>query len=486
MRLVRLVAITLLVCVAAAGDAPAVGEPADAGPWAARAEDWQHARAVIGGANPIHVMRFYTPEASFEDHTGLTHGAGRTDIPSYMWCVTRGSPPVVNGLYLSTDGVVLAYGYTEYGVTHGLLEINEVSAAGITASRMTQVAYETPTIHPAFERLERIEAAVHNHAQFWSGDDVRSPYAEDAVIEDSLLGVHAVAVDLDAAALSDLHLPGARIVGPATTRDTPMSVALADEDDATDHVYTVIVSDDGSGCPGSVVVALEWRDGLIVHETRYHEVSSARRCLADEHLPPGWWDEVKIPESSDPQLTGSITRPETEIAVFDAPESWVRPIAWLIDRFAEAGLARPRVRSVTVTMTDDRCGHDVIGHASRGGDVTICVTPYHITGNFVEDELMLHEFAHVWIDEHLDDATRDRFMAHVGAVAWTGSDIPWHQRGVELAANAIMYGLMDEADEFVIMDPSYDHTDVCHDRTVNFRLLTGHEPIAPCPQPPSE
>ena len=108
----------------------------DPATWAVRAEAWQQARADIGSANPIHVMRFYADDASVDDHTWLTYHGPWPWVPSYMRLVMWGPPPSVNGLYLSTDGIVLDYEWSDVAWTIRFLEANDVAPSGITSSRM--------------------------------------------------------------------------------------------------------------------------------------------------------------------------------------------------------------------------------------------------------------------------------------------------------------------------------------------------------------
>jgi hypothetical protein len=87
----------------------------------------------------------------------------------------------------------------------------------------------------------------------------------------------------------------------------------------------------------------------------------------------------------------------------------------------------------------------------------------------------LHEYAHPWIDEYLDEATQAEFLDLVDLPRWRDSQDSPDDRGVERAANAIMLGLIDDASGLAVArDIS------CEQSEEAFRLLTGTDPIAAC------
>ena len=79
---------------------------------------------------------------------------------------------------------------------------------------------------------------------------------------------------------------------------------------------------------------------------------------------------------------------------------------------------------------------------------------------------VLHEFAHVWEYHNVDDTTRDALLEMHGLETWRDRDIPWAERGVEVAAETIAKGLLERAfpewqcEEVELLDQG-------------FRLLTG-------------
>lgn len=79
---------------------------------------------------------------------------------------------------------------------------------------------------------------------------------------------------------------------------------------------------------------------------------------------------------------------------------------------------------------------------------------------------VLHEFAHAWEYHNVDDTTRDALVEMHGLETWRSPDVPWDERGVEVAAETIGKGLLERAfpesqcEEVELLDQG-------------FRLLTG-------------
>ena len=56
---------------------------------------------------------------------------------------------------------------------------------------------------------------------------------------------------------------------------------------------------------------------------------------------------------------------------------------------------------------------------------------------------VLHEFAHAWEYHWVDNASRNEFLELHGLDAWRGRELPWAQRGTEVAAETIARGLVN-------------------------------------------
>ena len=161
-------------------------------------------------------------------------------------------------------------------------------------------------------------------------------------------------------------------------------------------------------------------------------------------------------------------------------------LGWGLGRFDRAGLPVPNIGSVTFLLDESRC-HGYFGIATNdpNGSVStialcyradqICADASCDTWNPTYRAALLHEYAHAWISQHVDGATRTEFLDLVGVPNWTDPDIPHRQQGTEYAANTIVYGLLD-ANMPALLALPLD----CDQIEEAFRLLTGAEPIAAC------
>jgi hypothetical protein len=68
--------------------------------------------------------------------------------------------------------------------------------------------------------------------------------------------------------------------------------------------------------------------------------------------------------------------------------------------------------------------------------------------------VVIHEVAHAWVHHNVSTATRERFSALVGATLWNPHSGQWHERPVELAAEAIGWGLPTDPLPSVYVDRS--------------------------------
>jgi hypothetical protein len=106
-----------------------------------------------------------------------------------------------------------------------------------------------------------------------------------------------------------------------------------------------------------------------------------------------------------------------------------------IARFDEVGLDLPDLE-VRIHRNTDGCDgrQGLFRAAGDGGVVDLC---------FDREFLALHELAHAWEHFALDDAARDEFVLTMGFESWRSRATPWSHRGIERAADAIAYGLLD-------------------------------------------
>jgi hypothetical protein len=57
---------------------------------------------------------------------------------------------------------------------------------------------------------------------------------------------------------------------------------------------------------------------------------------------------------------------------------------------------------------------------------------------------MLHELAHAWMIDHVDDETVQELLVVSGRTTWDDQTVPWIDRGVEYAADVVAWGLLEE------------------------------------------
>jgi hypothetical protein len=107
---------------------------------------------------------------------------------------------------------------------------------------------------------------------------------------------------------------------------------------------------------------------------------------------------------------------------------------WAVARFDRAGLDPP---SVEIRFHGDAsgCGGH-LGYAKDGG-VDVCT----VLVNEMARRNLLHEMAHLWIDQNVSQADRDRFLQLRGVQAWNRSTDPWEERGYEQGAEIMAWAL---------------------------------------------
>jgi hypothetical protein len=156
-------------------------------------------------------------------------------------------------------------------------------------------------------------------------------------------------------------------------------------------------------------------------------------------------------------------------------------ITWGLERFTTAGLDVPPITSVTFTVQNDLC-EDLRARylpSDEGIELEFCVDERSACGQPECTEIVpgwraviLHEFAHAWLDAQLDEVDRQRFLDHVGLDTWRDPNLPWDEKGVEHAADTIAWGLMDRD---IVMLRIGQPTE--EELTEGFRILTGTDPL---------
>ena len=227
-------------------------------------------------------------------------------------------------------------------------------------------------------------------------------------------------------------------------------------------------------------------DGLIVAEHRHHRGDDLVRCTGGV-LPTGWWDEVTLPPAVTIELTDTLDVAGHAVEVFNGTEGLSGLVEWAFGRFTSAGLPAPVVNSVTfLERRADKC--DVIVGLIADREVTLCFMT-GICGNDACDRwtdaartTALHELAHAWIDDHVSTDTRKAFLELAGLESWASADVAWGDRGVELAASTMAWGLLDVESS---LNPKLGPR-TCAELTELFTLLVGGhaQPFATCTPAP--
>jgi hypothetical protein len=132
------------------------------------------------------------------------------------------------------------------------------------------------------------------------------------------------------------------------------------------------------------------------------------------------------------------------------------------ERFVSNDLALP---DLVIRFHDDAAGCE--GHR---GLFRVVDTTAVIDLCFECEFLVLHELGHAWEHFNLDDTERQEFQQAVGATTWNSHDVPHNFRAIEIAADAIAYGLLST--------PATSGT-VWERRCERYEALTGLPPPRP-------
>ena len=255
--------------------------------------------------------------------------------------------------------------------------------------------------------------------------------------------------------------------------------------DVGDRHEQIAVFQLGGSCPALEARRWVFDAGVIVDETRYAHVLSVRRC--DGSAGDGWWTHFDI--TAPQEVARETTRiGGQQIEVVNASGRQVDFVRWLFDRYATGSLEQPEIAAVWFPPSVDCSLAE--GIAKREDDrfegghtVTLCFTPDETSSHWPGVEWPvhvvhqgLHELAHAWMYDHLDDADRLAFLRRVGLDTWRGADVFWPERGVEAAAETIAWGLAGAGQAEYLIEPAPD----CAELAARYRLLTGTEPLTTC------
>ncbi len=137
------------------------------------------------------------------------------------------------------------------------------------------------------------------------------------------------------------------------------------------------------------------------------------------------------------------------IEMVNACPELVALVEWGLARFDAAGLALPDIAVIHFDDDGERCdtadGWAVL--SSQGYELLFCFDdPPTSAEDAVVRHAIVHELAHTWLHANLDDVDRQHFLDHAGLDTWNDLEVPWGRRGVERAAEAISWLVLDDPD----------------------------------------
>ena len=144
---------------------------------------------------------------------------------------------------------------------------------------------------------------------------------------------------------------------------------------------------------------------------------------------------------------------------------------WAFDRFDQAGLELP---PLSLSFHDDRSGCEGhVGYYRPGTPPSIDICGFNWDLFLVTPKkTILHELAHAWDQQTLDNQTRNRFLDARELDTWQDNSVAWEKQGIEHAAEVIAWGLMDE-DLLLVSIGETDSVQLAD----AFELLTGRAPL---------
>ncbi len=381
----------------------------------------------------------------------------------------------IEDVYLSRDGAIATFFAHDLGGYVHWVQLYAMGADGSITSRVYAEEFGFDSLG-GWVRTHEHELYDRYVAAWASGDvdELTQVYAPDAMIRDGLSDRSWHDVD-------ELHrdVDGAEPLEPGPW---PQLFFF----DASSHHEVIALVQLGGSCPR--LEARRWvlDDLRIVEETRSAHLPSVRRCELEAG--GGWWDHIEIAPETDRFSNLTVQIEGQVIELVNAERVHVEFVEWLMDRYSAAGLEPPTVAAIWFLPSLD-CSAD--GSFARQSDprfedrhsVTLCFDGRGLrVGGDVEGRwsgdavrLGLHELAHVWLYDHLDDDARSSFVEHAGFARWRG-DGAWHELGVEHAAETIAWGVAGSEAARCDLVP----TPTCTELGERYELLTGRPPVTSC------
>lgn len=380
----------------------------------------------------------------------------------------------VDQVFLGVAGAVVRYdAHNIAGVPWAMLY--SIGEGSFASSRL--FSEDLGHVDPA---MRWVDAPTHplyeQYVEVWSSGDVdrlSEVYAPSIVVRDALTGEQWVGIDelRDEAATAPPIEPGP---WPELFRY-----------DVDERHEQIAVFQLGGDCP--MLEARRWVfvDDVIVDETRYGHVPSIRRCTGGAG--EGWWNDIDV-DRSDALAIDTAQFGDRSVYLVNAAERQSALARWLFDRYAEGSLPPPDVAAVWFPPSVDCALSEGIampedGRVEDQHTVTLCFDSDDTLSGWPGQPWSahvvhqgLHEYAHVWMYDRLDDAMRQAFLERVGLDVWRSAEVFWPERGVEVAAETIAWGLAGEDLAEYLIDPPPS----CEELTARYELLTGQAPLTGC------
>jgi hypothetical protein len=364
-----------------------------------------------------------------------------------------------------------------------------LAATGITSETYAPSLVTLRSTHPSDDRLTSLQRFAQAYVAAWAGQDataVSGLYALDATLTDELLDLSVTGPDavgaLARAAADRGGLPGATLVGlPELGGPAVFATGNPDPGDPLDTV--VLLLSPAGDCPSHVAIVLRLdADGRIAGEARHHGATDVGGCSVPRLPTTPWWEGLAIPPGVSVAHSGTLMVDDRTIEVRNSSPALDELLSWGLGRFTEAGLLPPAVESVTfVDRKAPACAR--INGLAAGGQVSLCFgtsdacTDDGCTGwRAWAKKAVLHELSHVWMTQNVTPETQSTFLQTSALPTWESADLPWGNRGVELAAETMSGALMDEP---VTLNVKLGRRYTCAELATLYTALVGQPPTNP-------
>ncbi len=488
-KLIGLIVALAVIAIACTDTATSAegGSSNSAAAWGSEAIVYVDRLAEVYRENDFYgILDFYTAAAEIEKWRGDNRGGW--PVPDLIKWNSADLGFDVVGVHLGVDGaltIVRWLSSDDVGVVisdfnDGRIDHEVAFDLGDSLERSLRATPET---------IRTYEGLYRAYADAWSGHDGAAAarlYAPGAVIRDigragpGVIVEDGIASSRDAWEIitaSDLfedqsEAVPALFLGPSEYGGDPGRAV---------GVYLVT---NAEGCQYQTGVGWILEDGVIVDEIRFHEAESYRRCVSDT-LPVGWWSDLALPNPSDQVATGEIRSVDgSRIEIRNGTEALVDLLGWGIARFADGDLSPPAMDAVIFEPSrncEDRSGRVLDDGTVRNlfvcmYDSDVCTIAGSCTVPGTSARIaMLHELAHAWMIDHVDDETVQELLVVSGRTTWDDQTVPWIKRGVEYAADVVAWGLLEESLPMVRLGAP-----PCVELARAFSVITGSSPPNRC------